>query len=58
MESADLLALLCVEFTCVFVTFQYGVPGQVWYLILSIPDGFHLLYFVSILILLMLLWFI
>ena len=37
-ERADLLALLCVMFSCVFVTLPYGVPGQVWYLILSIPD--------------------
>ena len=33
-----LLALLCMMFSCVFVTFSYGVLGQVWYLILSIPD--------------------
>ena len=31
-EKADFLALLCVMFLC-FVTFQYGVLGQVWYLI-------------------------
>ena len=31
-ERADLLALLCVVFSSVFVTFP-GVPGQVWYLI-------------------------
>ena len=37
-ERADQLALLCVMFSCVFVTFPYGVPGQVWYLIISIPD--------------------
>ena len=41
-ERADLLALLCVMFSCVFVTFiygvLYGVPGQVWHLIVSIPD--------------------
>ena len=35
-EKADLLALLCVMFSCVFVTFPYGVLGQVWYLIVSI----------------------
>ena len=35
---ADLLALLCVMFTCVFVAFPYGVPGRVWYLIVCIPD--------------------
>ena len=37
-ERADLLALLCVMFYCVFVTFLYGVSGQVWYLNASIPD--------------------
>ena len=30
-ERADLLALLCVMFSCDFITFQYGVLGQVWY---------------------------
>ena len=29
---------LYVMFSCVFVTFPYGVLGQVWHLILSIPD--------------------
>ena len=37
-ERADLLALLYVNFSCVFVTFPYGVLGQIWYLIVSIPD--------------------
>ena len=37
-ERADLLALLYVMFHCAFVTFQYGVLGQMWYLIVSIPD--------------------
>ena len=37
-ERADLLALLCVMFSCVFVTFPYGVPSQVWYWIVLIPD--------------------
>ena len=32
-DRADLLALLCVVFSCLFVTFPYGVPGQLWYLI-------------------------
>ena len=27
-----------VMFNCVFVTFQFGILGQVWYLIVSIPD--------------------
>ena len=31
-ERADHLALLCVMLPCVFVTFPYGVLGQVWYL--------------------------
>ena len=41
-ERADLLALLC----CVFVTFPYGVPGQVWYSVVSFPDLCLPLYFV------------
>ena len=44
-EWADLLALVCVMFSCVFVTFHDGVSGQVWYLIVSIPDLCLLLYF-------------
>ena len=36
-ERAGLLALLCLIF-CVFVTFPCGVLGQVWYLIVLIPD--------------------
>ena len=35
---ADLLAFLCVVFSCVFVSFPNGVSGQVWYLTVSIPD--------------------
>ena len=34
----NLLALLCVMFICLFVTVLCGVLGQVWYLIVSIPD--------------------
>ena len=44
-DRADLLALLCVMFSCVFVTFPYGVLGQLWYLIVFIPDLCLLLYF-------------
>ena len=33
-KRAGLLALLCVIFLFVFVTFPYGVSGQVLYLIL------------------------
>ena len=32
-------------FYCVFVTFPCGVIGQVWYLIVSIPDLCLLTYF-------------
>ena len=34
-----------VIFNCAFVTFPCGNVGQVWYLIVSIPDHCHLLYF-------------
>ena len=44
-ERADLLALLYVMFSCVFVTFPCGVLGRVWYLIVSIPDLCLLTYF-------------
>ena len=36
-ERADLLALVG-DVYCICVTFQYGILGQVWYLILSFPD--------------------
>ena len=36
-ERADLLALVC-DVYCYFVTFQLGILGQVWYLIVLIPD--------------------
>ena len=35
-EMADLLAHLCVMLYCLFVTFPYGVLGQVWYMIVLI----------------------
>ena len=47
-ERAKLLALLYVMFYCVslcFVTFPSGVLGQVWCLILSMPDLCHISYF-------------
>ena len=44
-ERANLLALLYVMFSCVFVTFPCGVKGQVWYLIVSISDLCILNYF-------------
>ena len=34
-----------VMFNYVFVTFPCGILGQVWYLIVSIPDLCHLSYF-------------
>ena len=37
--------LLFVMFKCVFVTFLCGILGQVWYLIVSIPDLCGLSYF-------------
>ena len=37
-ERVSLLALLYVMFSCVFATFPCGVIGQVWYLIVLIPD--------------------
>ena len=45
-ERADLLALLFVVFSCVFVNFPYGVPGQIHvkYLVVYIPDLCRLLY--------------
>ena len=39
-KGSALLALLYAMFHCAFVTFPYGVLGQVWYLIASIPDLF------------------
>ena len=44
-ERANLLVLLYVMVSCVFVTFPCGVLGQVWYLIISIPDLCLLTYF-------------
>ena len=38
--------LLFVMFNCVFVTFPCGIQGQVWYMIVSIPDLCHFSYFI------------
>ena len=43
-ERADLLALEGAV-NCIFVTFPFGILGQVWYLIVSIPDPCCLSYF-------------
>ena len=48
-ERADLLALVC-GVCCEFVTFPCGIVGQVWYLIVSIPDLCTLTYFSWVLI--------
>ena len=37
--------LLIVMSNCDFVTFLFGILGQVWYLIVSIPDPCGLSYF-------------
>ena len=37
--------LLIMMFNCVFVTFPCGILGQVWYLIVSIPDLCPISYF-------------
>ena len=47
-EGTDLLALLYMMFSCVFVTFSFGVLGQVWYLMVSIPDIFLVPHFQTI----------
>ena len=44
-KRAELLALLYVMFSCVFVIFPYGVLGQVWFFIALIPDLCLLSYF-------------
>ena len=38
---------LVYDVCCVFVTFPCGILGQMWYLIVSIPDLCHLSYFVK-----------
>ena len=45
LGRTDLLVLLCMMFSFGFVTFPYGVPGQMSYLIVSYPNIFLLPYF-------------
>ena len=45
-ERADLLALIC-DVYCDFITFPFGILGQVWYLSVSIPDLCCLSYFIN-----------
>ena len=45
--SGKRVTWLFVMFNCVFfVTFPCGILGQVWYLIVTIPDLYGLSYFV------------
>ena len=44
-EKSLTLWLSCVMFNCVFVTLPCGNMGQMWYLIVSIPELCHLSYF-------------
>ena len=45
LEQVDLLTLLFVMFSSVFVTFPNGILGQVWCLIALVPDLCFLPYF-------------
>ena len=45
LGKVDFLDIQYVMFSCVFVTFSYSILGQVWYLIVSIPDLSLLPYF-------------
>ena len=37
LSGSEVLAFVCVVY-CVFVTFPFGILGQMWYLIVSIPN--------------------
>ena len=45
----DEVGAVKLVFNCVFITFLYGILGQVWYLIVSILDLTRLSYFSSVL---------
>ena len=48
MLGGHLLGKGCLSFVvsnCEFVTFPFGILGQVWYLIVSIPDLCTLTYY-------------
>ena len=45
VTSWERVWLLLVMFNCVFVTLPCGILGQVWYLIVLIPDLCRLSYF-------------
>ena len=46
-ERADFLDLLYVMVSCIFVAFPCSILGQVWYLIVWIPDYCLLSYLVG-----------
>ena len=46
-SAGKALTSLCVMFSCVYVTFLNCALGQVWYLIMFIPDLCRLSYFVT-----------
>ena len=46
--KGQISCLLFVMFDCVFVTFPCGTLGQVWYLIVLIPDLCRLSYFYNV----------
>ena len=45
-KRADLLALVGDNY-CIFVTFPFGILGQVWYLIVLLPDLCRLSYLIN-----------
>ena len=45
VDTLALADLSFVVFGCIFVAFRCDILGQVWYLIVSIPDLCHLFYF-------------
>ena len=48
-ERAEFLALVC-DVNCDYVTFPFGILGQVMFLIVSIPDPCCLSYFPTLII--------
>ena len=44
LSGSEVLAFECAVY-CHFVTFPFGILGQVWYLIVSIPNPCCLYYF-------------
>ena len=46
-KGLTFLVIVCGVY-CDFVTFPFGIPGQVWYMIVSIPDPCCHSYFVAL----------